>query len=149
VLGYAGTNTFFVQSPFLAGTVVAPNADVVISSLGANAFTGQLFAESYEVQPNATLTCDPVGSGLQVGSSSSILSVRAGDIGEFGGDGVAMPKLAGSTGMGGCSVAPSHPTGFGRADLAFVVCAGAFAFGGVRRCRRRAARTERKQRRVG
>jgi hypothetical protein len=58
VLGYAGTSTFYVQSPFLAGTLIAPNADVVISSLGANAFTGELFAQSFEIQPDATLTCE-------------------------------------------------------------------------------------------
>jgi hypothetical protein len=58
VLGYAGTTTFFVQSPVLAGTVIAPSADVAISSLGASAFTGALFAQSIEVQPGATLTCE-------------------------------------------------------------------------------------------
>ncbi len=57
VLGYAGTSDFDVQSPFLAGTLIAPNADVVISSLGSHAFTGELFAKSIEVQPDATLTC--------------------------------------------------------------------------------------------
>ncbi len=57
VLGYAGTSTFFIQSPFPAGTVIAPNADVVVASLGANAFSGELFAKDIEVQPNATVTC--------------------------------------------------------------------------------------------
>jgi hypothetical protein len=57
VLGYAGTS-LNIQSPFTAGTVIAPNADVVIASLGANAFTGKLVAQSLEVQPNAVLTCN-------------------------------------------------------------------------------------------
>jgi hypothetical protein len=60
VLGYAGTSTFFVQSPFPAGTVIAPNASVVVTSLGPTAFAGQLSAKDIEVQPDAVFTCTPV-----------------------------------------------------------------------------------------
>jgi hypothetical protein len=63
VLGYAGTAALNIQSPFPGGVVIAPNADVVISSLGSTAFAGQLFAKDIEIQPDATLTCTPVAIG--------------------------------------------------------------------------------------
>lgn len=56
-LGYFGTEDFFVQAPFAGGTVVAPQASVVVGSLGSNAFRGQLFAKKIELQADATLTC--------------------------------------------------------------------------------------------
>ena len=65
VLGYAGTQGLFIQTPFLAGTLIAPNAKVTITSLGASAFTGELFAHDIEVQPDAILTCDPIGRSAQ------------------------------------------------------------------------------------
>jgi hypothetical protein len=65
VLGYAGTQPLAIEAPFLAGTVVAPNAKVTVTSLGANAFAGELFAHDIEVQPDAVLICDPVGRSAQ------------------------------------------------------------------------------------
>jgi hypothetical protein len=56
--GHAGTSTFFVESPFPGGTLIAPNAEVMIESLGTNAFVGKLFAQSLEVQPGAFITCE-------------------------------------------------------------------------------------------
>jgi hypothetical protein len=57
VLGYAGTSPMVLETPFLAGTVIAPNAGITIASLGATAFTGQLFAKDIDVRPDATVTC--------------------------------------------------------------------------------------------
>ncbi len=110
VLGYAGKSTFFVQSPFLAGTLIAPNADVVISSLGSNAFTGELFAQSYEVQPDATVTCDTTGSA-QPGASSP-LSVAGFQPEVFGASGAPTALREGSPGAGaGCSLAIASSKG--------------------------------------
>jgi hypothetical protein len=57
VLGFAGTSAVVIETPFLAGTVIAPNGSVTIGSLGATAFTGQLFAKDIGIRPDATLTC--------------------------------------------------------------------------------------------
>ena len=60
VLGLAGSSGFFVESPFPAGTLIAPNSLVTITSLGVNAFRGQLFAKDIEIQPDAVFTCTNV-----------------------------------------------------------------------------------------
>jgi hypothetical protein len=60
LLGFAGTSTLFIEAPFPGGTVIAPNAGVTVTSLGAAAFTGQLFARNIEVQPDATITCTAI-----------------------------------------------------------------------------------------
>jgi hypothetical protein len=60
LLGYAGTSTLFVQAPFPGGTVIAPNASVTVTSLGATAFMGQLFARNIEIQPDAVFTCTSI-----------------------------------------------------------------------------------------
>lgn len=65
LLGYAGSQPVTLGTPFLAGTLVAPGAKIVIPSLGAGAFSGELFARDIEVQPDATLTCDPLGRTAQ------------------------------------------------------------------------------------
>jgi hypothetical protein len=64
VWGFTGTQTMFLESRFPAGALVAPNAKVVIGSLGANAFTGQLFAKELEIQPDATVTCGAVAGSV-------------------------------------------------------------------------------------
>jgi hypothetical protein len=136
VLGYAGTSTFYVQSPFLGGTVIAPNADVVVSSLGANAFTGELFAQSYEVQPGATLTCDPVGSGLQQGVSTlSKTSLHSVDL--VASRSATQSSAGSSSSGGGCSLRSSPPArGWQGVSLALLL-GGATAERRWRRSRRR------------
>ncbi len=117
VLGYAGTSTFFIQSAFLAGTVIAPNADVVISSLGANAFTGELFARSFEVQPNATLTCSSAGVATGLPLSHELRE----HIGEAASSEVVSWVPSAESG-GGCSLATGRSKG-GWPGVAFG-CAG-------------------------
>jgi hypothetical protein len=105
VLGYAGTSTFFVEARFLAGTVIAPNASVVITSLGAHAFRGLLFAKDIEVQPDATLTCDPIGeSGSQEGLTPNAFQPSF--------ETPAAPSAAPTReARGGCSAGASAPLG--------------------------------------
>jgi hypothetical protein len=60
VLGFAGTGSVVLETPFPGGTVIAPSAGVVIASLGTNAFRGQLFAKDIQVRPQAVVTCIPI-----------------------------------------------------------------------------------------
>lgn len=60
VFGFSGTQNVAVEAPFPAGALVAPNAKVVIGSLGESAFRGQLFAQRVEIQPGAMVTCSAV-----------------------------------------------------------------------------------------
>jgi len=60
VLGIAGSSPFSEETPFPAGTVIAPNSLVTITSLGTNAFRGQVFAKDIEIQPDAVFTCTSV-----------------------------------------------------------------------------------------
>jgi hypothetical protein len=62
LLGYTGTLPLNLLTPFPGGTVVAPNAHVVIAALPQSAsFTGELFAQGIDVAPNATVICSPTG----------------------------------------------------------------------------------------
>jgi uncharacterized protein (TIGR03382 family) len=122
VLGYAGTSTFFVQSPFLAGTVIAPNADVVIASLGAAAFRGELFAKDIEVQPDAVFACDPIGkSGTQSGLTPLSVgpSVSLDDFTRGPAEPTVQPSSAENT--GGCNAGGHGPAPFEVIALAGLV----------------------------
>jgi hypothetical protein len=73
VLGYAGTETLVIGTPFLSGTLIAPNARVEVTRHVAPGFTGELFAKEIEVEEHTTLVCDPVGlTAQQAGLSSTV-----------------------------------------------------------------------------
>jgi hypothetical protein len=65
VLGYAGTQPLEIGTPFLAGTLIAPNAEVAVTKHVAPGFTGELFAKQIDVEEHTTLVCDPVGLSAQ------------------------------------------------------------------------------------
>ena len=54
---YYGTNRVFIQTDF-AGTVIAPNAEVVIGQSGKN-FYGAIYAKSIVVHQNTKITWVP------------------------------------------------------------------------------------------
>ncbi len=54
---YHGTNRVFIQTDF-AGTIIAPNAEVVVGQSGKN-FTGAIYAKSIVVHQNAKITWVP------------------------------------------------------------------------------------------
>ena len=54
---YYGTNTVFVQTDF-AGSIIAPNAEVVVGQAGKN-FYGSIFAKSIVVHQYTTVTWVP------------------------------------------------------------------------------------------
>lgn len=54
---YYGTNRVFVQSDF-AGTIVAPNAEVVVGQSGKN-FYGAIYAKSIVIHQNTKITWVP------------------------------------------------------------------------------------------
>ncbi|MBO7103936.1 MAG: hypothetical protein J6W22_00430 [Fibrobacter sp.] len=54
---YYGTNTVFIQTDF-AGTIIAPNAEVVVGQAGKN-FYGSIFAKSIVVHQYTTVTWVP------------------------------------------------------------------------------------------
>lgn len=64
VWGLSGSQTVFLEAAFPGGALVAPNAKVVVGSLGPNAFIGQLFARELEIQPDATVTCAAVAGSV-------------------------------------------------------------------------------------
>lgn len=63
---YYGTNRVFVQTDF-AGTIIAPNAEVVVGQSGKN-FYGAIFAKSIVVHQNTKITWVPFVS-MQMGST--------------------------------------------------------------------------------
>ena len=54
---YYGTNTVFIQTDF-AGTIIAPNAEVVVGQAGKN-FYGSIFAKSIVVHQYTKVTWVP------------------------------------------------------------------------------------------
>ena len=54
---YYGTNRVFIQTDF-AGTIIAPNAEVVIGQSGKN-FYGAVYAKSIVVHQNTKITWVP------------------------------------------------------------------------------------------
>lgn len=63
---YYGTNRVFVQTDF-AGTIIAPNAEVVVGQSGKN-FYGAIFAKSIVIHQNTKITWVPFVS-MQMGST--------------------------------------------------------------------------------
>jgi hypothetical protein len=104
VFGYAGSSTFFIQSPFPGGTVIAPNSDVVISSFGTQSFVGELFAQSIEVQPGATLTCDPDSASGSPAGATSGAAVTPLDMRLVSSPVPSLEVSSEEAGGGGCSV---------------------------------------------
>jgi hypothetical protein len=108
VLGYAGTEPLEIGTPFLAGTLTAPNARVSVTRHMAPGFTGELFAKEIEVEEHATLVCDPVGlTALQAGLSPTDWDVDNQSVASFTIEGP--PQLARAS--GGCNVTPRAPLG--------------------------------------
>ena len=54
---YYGTNRVFIQTDF-AGTIVAPNAEVIVGQSGKN-FYGAIYAKSITVHQNTRITWVP------------------------------------------------------------------------------------------
>ncbi len=64
VLGFAGSQTVFLDAAFPGGALIAPNAKIVIGSLGAKAFSGQLSVKELQIHPGATVTCGAVAGSV-------------------------------------------------------------------------------------
>ena len=84
---YYGTNRVFIQTDF-AGTIVAPNAEVVVGQSGKN-FYGAIYAKSIVVHQNTKITWvpfvdPPIGAVVANGDALKSLYVI-----DFWGDGYA------------------------------------------------------------
>ena len=55
LLGYAGSDSVLVHSPF-AGTLVAPAASLQLQPVGGTGYRGSFFAQNIDVQPGSPLT---------------------------------------------------------------------------------------------
>jgi hypothetical protein len=60
-LGYLGTQPVSLEMDF-SGTLIAPNAPVTLGADEQLSFRGQFVAQSFELRPRATLTCDTSAS---------------------------------------------------------------------------------------
>jgi hypothetical protein len=120
LLGYAGDDPLEIGTPFLAGTLVAPNADVKIPSHEhSTGFTGELFAKRIETDEDATVVCDPVGlSAQQVGLPITNMLVLRKDAPATSAP-LEAPSAPQSATGGGCNVASN-----GASDLNWVAISG-------------------------
>lgn len=91
-LGYKGTDQVNLEASF-AGTLVAPNAKVVMGTAAFKTFSGRYVAKDLELGPNVVLTCDTGASESfepTPSCSDVILNQNETDV-DCGGDCAACP----------------------------------------------------------